>query len=121
MCPVVLTRGTDQAPVSTRFEQRGDPSVMRNYGRMLVDLAAAIPDGIICFFVSYSYMDLIISKWHDMGILQVLLLQLPSPTLVQGSARLCALPSAVHVMYELRACEHFSAPDSKKARRAEQV
>lgn len=73
MCPVVLTRGTDQAPVSTRFEQRGDPSVMRNYGRMLVDLAAAIPDGIICFFVSYSYMDLIISKWHDMGILQELM------------------------------------------------
>ena len=73
MCPVVLTRGSDQSPVSTKFEQRGDPSVMRNYGRLIVDLAAAIPDGIVCFFVSYSYMDLIISKWNDMGVLQVLL------------------------------------------------
>ena len=71
MCPVVLTRGSDQSPVSTKFEQRGDPNVMRNYGRLLVDLAAAIPDGIVCFFVSYSYMDLIISKWNDMGVLQV--------------------------------------------------
>lgn len=71
MCPVVLTRGTDQSPVSTKFDQRGDVGVMRNYGRLLVDLAAAIPDGIVCFFVSYSYMDLIISKWHDLGILQV--------------------------------------------------
>ena len=72
MCPVVLTRGQDQSPISTRFEQRGDPSVMRNYGSMLVELSRTIPDGIICFFVSYSYMDLIVSKWNDMGILQVL-------------------------------------------------
>lgn len=71
MCPVVLTRGADQQPISTRFEQRGDPSVMRNYGNMLVELARAIPDGIICFFVSYSYMDSIVSKWNDMGVLQV--------------------------------------------------
>ena len=70
MCPVVLTRGADQAPVSTRFQMREDESVMRNYGRMLVDLAAAIPDGIVCFFVSYSYMDKIVSKWNELGVLQ---------------------------------------------------
>lgn len=78
MCPVVLTRGSDQSPVSTKFDQRGDASVMRNYGRLLVDLAAVIPDGIVCFFVSYSYMDLIISKWNDLGILQVWTMLLPS-------------------------------------------
>lgn len=27
----------------------------------------------VCFFVSYLYMDSIISKWHDMGILQELM------------------------------------------------
>ena len=70
MCPVVLTRGADQSPVSTRFQMRDDESVMRNYGRMLVDLAAAIPDGIVCFFVSYSYMDKIVSKWNELGVLQ---------------------------------------------------
>ena len=71
MCPVVLTRGSDQAPVSTKFDLRGDANVLRNYGRLLVELAAVIPDGIVCFFVSYSYMDMIISKWNDMGVLQV--------------------------------------------------
>lgn len=40
-------------------------------GRMLVDLAATVPDGIVCFFVSYLYMDTIVSRWNDMGILQV--------------------------------------------------
>lgn len=42
-------------------------------GRMLVDLAAVVPDGIICFFVSYSYMDSIVSRWNDMGILSALM------------------------------------------------
>ena len=79
MCPVVLTRGQDQSPISTRFEQRGDPSVMRNYGNMLVELSRTIPDGIICFFVSYSYMDLIVSKWNDMGILQASCWTLSTP------------------------------------------
>lgn len=40
-------------------------------GRMLVDLAATVPDGIVCFFVSYLYMDTIVSRWHEMGVLQV--------------------------------------------------
>lgn len=32
LCPVVLTRGTDQLPVSTKFDMRNDPQVVRNYG-----------------------------------------------------------------------------------------
>ncbi|KAK9867834.1 hypothetical protein WJX84_011959 [Apatococcus fuscideae] len=73
LCPVVLTRGTDQMPMSTKFEMRSDAGVIHNYGRMLVELSATIPDGIVCFFVSYLYMDQIVAKWHDMGILQDLM------------------------------------------------
>ena len=73
LCPVVLTRGADQLPVSTKFDMRHDPGVVRNYGRMLVELAATVPDGIICFFVSYSYMDSIVSAWQGMGILAELM------------------------------------------------
>lgn len=32
-----------------------------------------VPDGVVCFFVSYLYMDQIISKWHEMGILDELM------------------------------------------------
>ncbi len=71
LCPAILTRGADQMPVSTKFDMRDDPNVVRNYGRMLVELAAVIPDGIVAFFVSYSYMDTIVSKWDQMGVLQV--------------------------------------------------
>mmetsp|Transcript_5423 Transcript_5423/g.11986 ORF Transcript_5423/g.11986 Transcript_5423/m.11986 type:complete len:760 (+) Transcript_5423:301-2580(+) len=73
LCPVVVTRGADQVPTTTAFEMRSDPAVVRNYGRLLVELAAVVPDGMVCFFVSYLYMDQIISKWHDMGVLQELM------------------------------------------------
>ena len=73
LCPVVVTRGADQTAVSTKFDMRSDPGVIRNYGKLLVELAAAVPDGIVCFFVSYHYMDSIVSRWHEMGILQELM------------------------------------------------
>ena len=59
-------------PVSTKFDMRSDPGVVRNYGRLLLEMASAVPDGIVCFFVSYSYMDGIVNSWHEMGILQVI-------------------------------------------------
>uniref|UniRef100_A0A1D1YM86 DNA 5'-3' helicase n=1 Tax=Anthurium amnicola TaxID=1678845 RepID=A0A1D1YM86_9ARAE len=70
ICPMVLTRGSDQLPVSTKYDMRSDPGVVRNYGRLLLEMVAAVPDGIVCFFVSYSYMDSIINSWNEMGILQ---------------------------------------------------
>jgi DNA excision repair protein ERCC-2 len=45
---------------------------VRNYGRLVVELAAAVPDGLVVFFVSYSYMDFVISRWHDSGVLREL-------------------------------------------------
>ena len=69
--PFLPPPSSDQLPVSTKFDMRSDPGVVRNYGRLLVDMAAAVPDGIVCFFVSYSYMDSIVNAWHEMGVLKV--------------------------------------------------
>ena len=69
MLPCVLARGADQSPISTKFDMRGDANVVANYGRLLVALAGCVPDGLVAFFVSYSYMDAAISAWHDAGIL----------------------------------------------------
>jgi DNA excision repair protein ERCC-2 len=99
--PLVISRGSDQLPVSTRFQDRGDLGVVRNYGErrckqcilifrrgtvltyefiffpqiigtMMVELCSAIPDGIVAFFTSYSYMESIISEWDSMGIMRQL-------------------------------------------------
>ena len=70
--PLVITRGSDQVAVSTKFQDRGDMGVVRNYGAMLVELCASIPDGVVAFFTSYSYMESILSDWDAMGILKKL-------------------------------------------------
>ncbi|KAF3793087.1 DNA repair helicase [Nymphaea thermarum] len=70
ICPMVLTRGSDQLPITTKFDMRSDPGIVRNYGRLLLEMVSSVPDGIVCFFVSYSYMDAIVNSWNEMGILQ---------------------------------------------------
>ena len=70
LCPIVITRGADQQAVSTKFDMRDDPGVIQNYGRILIDMAASVPDGLVAFFVSYSYMEQIVAKWHETGVLQ---------------------------------------------------
>lgn len=34
-------------PMSTAYEMRGDSGVIRNYGRLLVELAGVVPDGLV--------------------------------------------------------------------------
>lgn len=50
---------------------RSDLGVVRNYGRLLLEMVSVVPDGIVCFFVSYSYMDGIVNTWNENGILKV--------------------------------------------------
>lgn len=50
---------------------RSDLGVVRNYGRLLLEMVSVVPDGVVCFFVSYSYMDGIINSWNENGILKV--------------------------------------------------
>ncbi|KAL6941352.1 TFIIH/NER complex ATP-dependent 5'-3' DNA helicase subunit [Hanseniaspora osmophila] len=67
--PLIITKGSDQVAISSRFEIRNDPSVVRNYGSMLVEFSKITPDGMVVFFPSYLYMESIISMWQTMGIL----------------------------------------------------
>lgn len=67
--PLIVTKGSDQLPISTRFEQRDDMSVIRNYGALLLETAQNVPDGICCFFTSYQYMEHVVSQWDQMRIL----------------------------------------------------
>lgn len=70
LLPLIVTRGGDQTPISTRFEQRKDLPVIRNYGQLVVDLASVIPDGICVFFTSYRFMEYVVGEWDRMRILE---------------------------------------------------
>ncbi|KAF4615356.1 hypothetical protein D9613_003053 [Agrocybe pediades] len=67
--PLVITRGSDQVAISSRFEVRNDPAVVRNFGSILIEYSKTVPDGIVAFFPSYLYMESIVAAWNDMGIL----------------------------------------------------
>lgn len=71
--PIILTKGADQLPVSSKFDERENTGVIRNYGSLLIELSGIVPDGMVCFFTSYKYMEHVIVKWNEMGILQKVL------------------------------------------------
>jgi DNA excision repair protein ERCC-2 len=71
--PMIVTKGDDQLAVSSKFDERADIGVIRNYGLLLIELCKVVPDGIVCFFVSYYYMESIVASWSEHGLLQQIL------------------------------------------------
>lgn len=71
--PLILTKGADQLHVSSKFDERENTGIVRNFGNMIVELSGIVPDGMVCFFTSYKYMEHIITKWHEMGLIQKIL------------------------------------------------
>lgn len=67
--PMIVTKGSDQVAISSGFQIRNDPGVVRNYGNLLIEFSKITPDGMVVFFPSYLYMESIISSWQGMGIL----------------------------------------------------
>ncbi|KAK7882003.1 hypothetical protein WMY93_028177 [Mugilogobius chulae] len=53
----IVGRGNDQVALSSKFETREDFAVIRNYGNLLLEMSAIVPDGIVAFFTSYVYME----------------------------------------------------------------
>lgn len=68
--PLIISKASDQSPLTSEFIQRGNTLVSRNYGELLLDLAKYVPDGIVTFFPSYSYMEEIVTEWKKLGIIE---------------------------------------------------
>nr|KAG5712902.1 hypothetical protein BaRGS_007499 [Batillaria attramentaria] len=69
ICPMVVSKGNDQVAITSRFETREDVAVIRNYGNLLVEMSSIVPDGVVCFFTSYIYMEMVVAAWYEQGIL----------------------------------------------------
>lgn len=53
LCPLIVTKSGDQTSLTTAYTKRDQPTVIRGYGSLLLDMCKVVPDGIVCFFVSY--------------------------------------------------------------------
>ena len=61
--PMVVSKGNDQVTLTSKFEARDDTAVIRNYGSLLAETVAIVPDGVVCFFTSYMYMENVVAAW----------------------------------------------------------
>lgn len=100
ICPMVITKGNDQMlirsemthavmagdsigalsnyrnptdKITTSFNLRNDPSVVRNYGNLLISISKVVKDNIVCFFPSYIYMEELVTLWSETGIIKEIL------------------------------------------------
>ncbi len=71
--PLIVTRGNDQLPISSRFDQRSDPTVIRNYAQLLIEFCSITPDGLVAFFPSYTYLESIVAAWNELNIFSQIL------------------------------------------------
>uniref|UniRef100_A0A8K9XR65 DNA 5'-3' helicase n=1 Tax=Oncorhynchus mykiss TaxID=8022 RepID=A0A8K9XR65_ONCMY len=80
LCPLVVGRGNDQVTLLSLVVIKQNiginlvwflfSAVIRNYGNLLLEMSAIVPDGIVAFFTSYTYMENIVASWYEQGILE---------------------------------------------------
>jgi len=81
LCSLIVTKGSDQMTlsmkeenaISSSFSLRSEPAVVRNYGSLLLEIAGVVPDGLVCFFPSYKYMEELVSIWTETGMIKKIL------------------------------------------------
>ncbi|GMT18353.1 hypothetical protein PFISCL1PPCAC_9650, partial [Pristionchus fissidentatus] len=73
IAPLIVSRGNDQVAITSRFESRADVAVIRNYGNLVLEVASIVPDGMVVFFTSYTYMEHVVATWYDQHIIDELM------------------------------------------------
>ena len=62
-CPI--SKGPSGGDLEFTFEKRNLPSTVQDLGNCIIELCAAIPDGLIVFFPSYAYLEQVTAKWRS--------------------------------------------------------
>jgi len=67
--PMIVAKGNDQVALTSKFEARDDTAVIRNYGALLAEVVSIVPDGVVCFFTSYTYMESVVAAWYEQEVI----------------------------------------------------
>ncbi|KAI9354674.1 helicase C-terminal domain-containing protein [Pilaira anomala] len=60
---ITLQEGPSGKPLIFNYESRQDLKLMDEVGQSIVNLCNVIPDGIVCFFPSFTYLDQVYKRW----------------------------------------------------------
>jgi chromosome transmission fidelity protein 1 len=47
------------------FQKRRDKAMIRQLGRVLLNISSVVPDGVVVFFPSYGYLDEVVGVWQS--------------------------------------------------------
>ncbi|CAA7408700.1 unnamed protein product [Spirodela intermedia] len=67
--PVAICRGPSGKTFDFSYSSRSSPDMMEELGRLLCNLAAVVPEGIVMFFSSFDYEGLVYEAWKTSGVL----------------------------------------------------
>ncbi|CDH48316.1 atp-dependent rna helicase ddx11-like protein 8-like [Lichtheimia corymbifera JMRC:FSU:9682] len=70
MAVMTIDLGPTGKPFLFNFESRKDERLMDELGLALVNLSNVIPDGVVCFFPSFTYLQQVYRRWADRDILE---------------------------------------------------
>lgn len=73
IAPMIIGSTSDQTPITSEYKFRNDKSVTRNFAELLISLSDIVPDGILCFFPSYMYMEHVLKEWSDDNLIDPIL------------------------------------------------
>lgn len=60
-----VAKGPRNVEFDFTFVKRNSPGMIDSLGNCLIELSIAIPDGLVVFFPSYSYLDQVIRRWQQ--------------------------------------------------------
>lgn len=69
LLPLIASKGFMQAPLTSSYKHRSNPNVAIGYGLLLLEMCKVVPDGIVAFFPSYIYMNMLLKEWMSSEIM----------------------------------------------------
>lgn len=64
----ITSKSMHGVPFNFSFESRNDAKMISDLGMVIANYARIIPDGLVCFFASFAYLDQVIQAWRSSGI-----------------------------------------------------
>ncbi|KAJ3369788.1 ATP-dependent DNA helicase chl1 [Kappamyces sp. JEL0680] len=69
LLPVVVSKGPSNCRFNFGFENRSNPVMVQDCGKVITDVCRAVAGGVVVFFPSYSYLEFVIAAWTSSGLL----------------------------------------------------
>jgi len=69
LLPAVLSHGPSGQKFDFTYSNRNDTKLIDDLGRTVINFCNIIPGGVVCFFPSYQYENLIYERWKSTGVI----------------------------------------------------